>query len=271
MKRLLLAFMTIVLLIYDVSSVARSQEKSKGSDSMSEARRLWELAVAAKGGRRKLELVTCLAVFYEYSRGRASNELYVFPNKRWEWFDTGPSSKVPLIATVMDFEEKVHCLNIKYTAEGCRSIGSLSKGAYMEYPQFLYLLETKWAKPEILASSKDIFRHRSVDVIKVRMDIFEILVYLDSKNHLPIRISYINDEDGPKLKVGEIFRWYEMSDYRSIDGIMLPHRIRSSHDPTKRLRYEINPEYDPGVFTRKPDLSAGSEQWRPKRSHSQSK
>lgn len=264
MKRLLLAFMTIVLLIYDVSSVARSQEKSKGSDSMSEARRLWELAVAAKGGRRKLELVTCLAVFYEYSRGRLSNELYVFPDRRWDWFDTGPYSKVPLKASVMDFDEKVHCINLKNTAEGCDSVGGYSKRAYLEDSQFLYLLETKWVKPEILASSKDTIKLRSVDVIKVRMETFEILVYLDVGTHLPIRISYLTRGDGPRLKVGDVFQWYELSDYRSLDGIMLPHKIKSSDDPTKRLRYEVNPAYDPNVFTRKPDLSAGPEQWRPK-------
>ncbi len=146
---------------------------------------VWELAVIAKGGRQKLEQVNSLAVFYEYSKGRLSTELYAFPDKRWDWYDTGPSSKFPLLVSAMDFEQKVYCVNHRYIREGCEPIGNFSKRGYLEDPQLLYLLETKWVKPELLAASKGTLGFRSVKIVKVQLETFQISVYLDSKTHFP--------------------------------------------------------------------------------------
>lgn len=265
MKEMLAAFIISALSLYAFSSAARGQKRTQGNDSMSEANRLWELAVAAKGGRQKLEQVNSLAVFYEYKRGLVSNELFVFPDKRWDWFDTGPYSKYPLIASVKNFEQKVSCINQRHVREGCEPIGNFSKRSYLEDPQLLYLLETKWVKPELIAASKDTLGIRPVDVVKVQLEMFQISVYLDTRTHLPIRVAYHVTEDGPRLKAGDVFEWYGLSDYQDVDGILLPHKISHTHSPTRRLRYEINPEYDPSIFTRKPDLMAGPEQWRSKK------
>lgn len=262
--RLLVGIFVIGIICYSVFSSGVRGQKAQESGLVPEASRLWELAITAKGGRQKLHQVNSLAVFYEYSRGRESNELYVFPNKRWDWFDTGPSSKYPLKASVKDFEQRIACVNQRNITEGCESIGNYSKRSYLDGPQLLYLLETKWVKPEFLTTSKDALGIRLMDVVKIQLEKFQVSIYLDANTHLPARIAYHDDEGGGKLKVNEVFEWYDLSDYRNVDGIMMPHKISHSHNPKRRLRYEVNPQYDPSVFTRKPDLLAGPEQWRTK-------
>lgn len=270
MKWKLAAFVAGLLLFGSSVPVKRSTTMH-ASDSLDEAKRLWELAVVAKGGRQRLHQINSLAVFYEYRKGQTSIEVYAFPAKRWEWLDTGPSSKFPLLAYAMDFEQKVHCFIQGATGEGCQPIGGYSKRSYLEEPQLLYLLETKWVKPELLGASKDKLGSRVVDIVKVRLEQYEISVYLDAKTHLPLRIAYHSNMSGPNLKVGAIFEWQDLSDYRNVNGIMLPHKIGHTNSPTRRLRYEINPDYDPGIFTRKPALEAGPEQWRSKKYSSSSK
>lgn len=261
MRRMLAALMAGTLIHCAMYFVVRAQ-KTPEANSKPEAKRLWDLAVNAKGGRERLEQVNSLAVFYEYFKGHPSVELYVFPNKRWDWYDTSSSHTYPLEAYGLDFEKKIHCVNHRYVSEGCEPIGNFSKRGYLEDPQLLYLLETKWVKPELLAASKGALGIRSVDIVKVQLEIFQISVYLDSKTHLPQRIAYHVNEGGRFLKAGDIFQWYGLSDYRDVNGIMMPHKISHTDSQTRHIRYEINPAYDPGVFTRKPDLSAGPEQWR---------
>jgi hypothetical protein len=255
---------TLTLFLLALSFVRSEQIASEG-DTVSEARRLWELAVVAKGGRQILEQVGSLAVFYEYRRRHVSSELYVFPDRHWDWLDPGPSPMFPVMSAAMDFGKNIYCYIHGNLGEGCSSIGNLSKRAYMEDPQLLYLLETKWVKPELLTATKATLEWRSVDLVKIRQEEFQISVYFDAKTHLPVRIAYHVDEDGGKLKAGDIFEWYGLSQYRDVNGIMLPHKITHTHNPTRWLKYEINPAFDPDVFKRKPNLTAGPEQWRPKK------
>lgn len=264
MKWKLAAFTASLLLFASLVPVKRTSSMY-ASDSLAEAKRLWELAVTAKGSRQKLHQVNSLAVSYEYRKGQISTEVYVLPDKRWEWLDTGRSSKFPLLVYAMDFEQKIHCFIQGTIAEGCQPIGGYSKRSYLDDPQLLYLLETKWVKPELLGASRDKLGFHDVDIVKVRLEQFEISVYLDAKTHLPSRIAYHSNMSGPNLKVGAIFEWKDLSDYQDVDGVMLPHKISHTHGPTRRLRYEVNPEYDSSIFTRKPDLKAGPEQWRSKK------
>lgn len=64
---------------------------------------------------------------------------------------------------------------------------------------------------------------------------------------------------------GELFKWYDLSGYREIDGIKLPSLIVEDGAIKKQVRYEINPQYDPQVFERPPNLAAGPQQWRLKK------
>src|SRR5712692_9236817 len=53
-----------------------------------EARRLWEQAIAAKGGRERLSAVRNVVVSHG---GHWNVTLYVFPNKLWQWSDDRPT------------------------------------------------------------------------------------------------------------------------------------------------------------------------------------
>jgi hypothetical protein len=131
-------------------------------------------------------------------------------------------------------------------------------------PQLYYLLETKWFKPQILRASKSKIGGKSVDLVEVFVTgygtPFRYGVFLDEKTHLPVRIgTYANDRQD------DMFSWVNLSEYREISGIKVPTAISSKLDPSwGRPRLEINPEYDPAVFERQPDMKAGPFQWRAK-------
>ncbi len=67
-------------------------------EMQNDAQKIWEQAIVAKGGRKRLEGVENVVVStfgtYKLSTGRSNKvrteALFVFPNKTWAWVDTRP-------------------------------------------------------------------------------------------------------------------------------------------------------------------------------------
>src|ERR1044071_4698879 len=92
--------MVALLMIGNICPAAFSQDSKTTSpdDNRQEAERLWELAIAAKGGRDRLYGVKNLQLSIRekvrYLIRRLSfieEDLYVFPGKSWEWNDQRPA------------------------------------------------------------------------------------------------------------------------------------------------------------------------------------
>ena len=90
----------LIVLLLILTPIIQGKQTSKSDDgSRTEAERLWELAVAAKGGRERLYsvesvLITTKAKYWFGFFQRAyhnDEELYVFPDRCWLWFDARPS------------------------------------------------------------------------------------------------------------------------------------------------------------------------------------
>lgn len=238
-------------------TVANDEKRATREDSTREAQRLWEQAVAAKGGRGRLSQVESFAVYYEETwrnflwipvhRGPVVS-FYVFPDKFWYWSDEPALFK--LTVSMLDLERNIscvvrghppspHCTTVKVTP---------FPEERMTQPQYLYLLETKWVKPVPVSVSRDWIGLKPVDVVTTRVDNRRVDYFLDRKTHLPRRVA---------IFYGERAETYNFSEYVEVNGIMMPGKQKRG-----RINFEINPAYDENLFLRKPSVEAGPDAWR---------
>ena len=240
---------------------------STQNDAEAEAQRIWEQAVAAKGGREHLSSVRNLVIYsradYLSRRGKTNEVklvgLYVLPNKSWVWSDLRPDV-FGLTVEMYNYET-----NMKYVItpgdphhplepiEPNEKRGSRALGlAY-------YLLETKWLKPIPIKASAGKIGSKPVDIVQTTLNGQRVDFTLDRGTHLPAKVSYYTT-DKNRTYVTEL----RLSDYVEINGIKVPQTI-TYHDGTKyKQSYQFNVEYDPEIFVKPPPLEAGPEAWRPK-------
>lgn len=83
-----------------------------------------------------------------------------------------------------------------------------------------------------------------------------VKVFLDKKTYLPTRVAYYS------TYTGRMFTWSDFSDYRSVGGIMIPHKERYDGGPRITYKIEVNPQFDPKAFERPAKIEDGPEQWR---------
>lgn len=235
------------------------EQDNKGLDKVSviEAQRLWEMAIEAKGGRDNLYKVNSLAVSYEINQGYESTELYVFPSKHWSWIDVRPSI-LGVMLTVINYDRPV-----SYTIFGHNPVDThedhspgYSQDYFIKDPQLLYFLETKWYKPELVKGYESQALSETTDAIEIKIPRFTAIVHLSKKTHLPILISYLST-----IKK-EPFTNLELSGYKQVAGILLPHTVKDNNARKIQRKIEINPRYDPAVFERPPSFDKGANQWR---------
>ncbi|MEK6288109.1 MAG: HEAT repeat domain-containing protein [Acidobacteriota bacterium] len=232
--------------------------QSKGESSLERAKQLWEMAIAAKGGRERLKAVQSIAITQTFSVRGSSTELCVFPDKYWAWEDRRPS-KLGLAAEVRNFQQNVGYFVVGHLPNDPKKSELKPEARWpLTECQLLYLLETRWSAPELLKASRSKVGSTDVDVLEVKIDPFRVAVYLDSKTPLPVRIGYLSKY------TGKIFQWHGFSDYREANGIFLPHTISYDGDRSIPLQVEINVHYDPAVFERPPRIDEGPFQWRAK-------
>jgi len=236
--------------------ITEASEKSR-----QEARRLWEQAVAAKGGRERLHQVNSLAVSYKserrwlFKKYRQNFErLYVFPNKCWEWLDDVPP--LGLTVRVADLDRHVGWTVYDIPNPSPSRSADPKKLAefyedYIDRSQFLYLMETRWVKPELLHATQDWIGLKKVDIVHTIVGEWKVDFYLDRKTHLPQRVVILSNISD------RAFLTYSPSDYAPVNGIQMPHKESGG-----RLSFQINPAYNEGVFLQKPSLEAGPHAWR---------
>ncbi len=240
-------------------------------DNRQEAERLWELAITAKGGRERLYAVNNLQisirekVWYKFRRvPYIEEDLYVFPNKFWEWND----QKTTIFGFSLEMYNQDRAINLWYTDHG--------KGAHMGRPfdlvhgkaalirlydvQLRYFMETKWVKPIPISVHKAKLGRNSVDIVQTIVkgyptkdgnDEERIAFALDQKTHLPLKVIYYTVTFGKKYSGG-----IPLSDYVDVAGIQMPSKVYDL-----RSIYQINVDYDEQILVRDPNVEAGIKQW----------
>lgn len=239
-----------------------------------EAERLWELAIAAKGGRERLQTVNNLQistrekVWYGLRRLPFIWEaLYVFPNKSWEWHDERK--------TIFGFDIKVYNQdrNIYYTYVDHGKGGALATpmgtmngkdGLGTLYDmQLRYFMETKWVKPVPVRVEKGKVGRHSVDIVHANVkgyptkdgkDEVTLGFALDRKTHLLRKIIYYTTSFGKEYSGG-----LELADYTEINGIQIPLKVDGL-----KSNCQINVDYNEQIFEQQPNVEAGIEAWKRK-------
>jgi len=261
MKKLQKGMLLIPWLLLGLFMAAPSQS-NLADNSLERARELWEMAIAAKGGREKLHQVSNLVFTGESGR---SVTFWVFPDKYFHWADTRPSVfglNVSISNYETGFGYSTSFSNPPQVKVEKDIRQHKSNRSQFFFCQMDYLLETKWLRPEALRATKSTVAGKRVDLVDVQVkwhtETYKVGVFLDEKTHLPVRIGYYGT-----FRPNEFYNTVNMRSYRDFGGIKLPTELswRESSDWT-HPRFEINAEYDPQFFERVPDLNAGPFQWR---------
>lgn len=261
---------TVFLLMYLGLNINGQNIPKPEDNNQKQAQELWEKVIEAKGGRKRLDAITNMALTshakVQYSMFKTYDNhvesLFVFPDKEWRLDDNRPS----VFGLVMEMYN--YKTRMKYHGTFGNTISGLVPFEVADEKYRLdsnlaglviYLLETKWWQPvpEAVTSRKK--GSRKVDVIQTLFNNGRLDFVIDQKTYLPIQIiGYYQDKTTGKNRQNI----YNLSDYVEVDGIMMPSKLSSGGESgVKNLSYQFNVEYDESIFTTPPSFEAGPEAW----------
>lgn len=245
-----------------------------GQHQRADAEALWSQAVAAKGGRAKLETVRNLVVTWTAKPARPARpevssrariigqRLYVFPGRFWEFTDARPS--------ILGVSQRIYDLE---RADGWGPVASPIRGQgfddgfryHMLEGQLLYLLETAFMKPVPTGARSDTLDRAAVDVVEVTVpptmpfgypSEVRAEYYLDRETHLPLRLVLhytVRHDPASRLPPRDyaIEVRYRIGQYIDVDGLQMP-TVAVLEGPDYTTSYRINVDYDERAFTEPP-------------------
>ncbi|MGB9179304.1 MAG: hypothetical protein WCB68_08655, partial [Pyrinomonadaceae bacterium] len=134
-----------------------------------EAERLWEQAVAAKGGRERLYSVRNMVVSSFRGKGveYGSVELFEFPSKYWGWY--GDPQPLGQYVRMYNLEDRVQYTGNDIAPDSSTKVHEqhLEGGQItVDDAQLMFLLETKWIKPVLTGVSSDRVGRNRADVVQ---------------------------------------------------------------------------------------------------------
>lgn len=270
MKITLLVKSLTSLILIATTFTARGQSTQPPDGSQARATELWELAIAAKGGREALYKVNNIA---EIRKPDGSYVHFVVPPDKYFLFDDMRPSlfgvRIELYNYESGFGYRTFPHDKRKVYQDIRTDPDFKtiKGrhVYLLYPQLYLLLETRWMQPKPLSASKARVNGKSVDRVDVLIEGYgdpkRFAVFLDEKTHLPVRIAMCRNVNTDEIT--DVCCFSNLRGYTEIAGIKIPLESTGQWDSEwDRKQVEINAEYDPQFFDRVPDHNAGGLQWR---------
>ena len=229
------------------------------------AKRIWELAVKAQGGRERLHRIDSIVVmgskvpeWPEQNPTIKSATLYVFPDRYWSMVDEQPSSIFGLSMQMKNWStRKAYYSNADEKREVIlKSMSSNDKsndlaGIIGE------LLETRWNQPVVESWTSGKIGNLPVDIVQTTLRGNRIEFAFDRSTHLPVQVSAFS-KSGSSSKTS-------MSDFKEFSGIMLPTTVViHSVDGTIKYKngYEINAVYNERIFQEPPSFQKGFSAWK---------
>ena len=252
------AWMAPILLGLLVVGMTQCPDTGRGSIRVdrSEAQRLWETSVRAKGGRERLHSVETILV-----RGGSSQRdvrLIAFPDRYWRWSDSRPSP-VGLTVTMFNLSLGKSYFSVLNDEGSPRQLLDLEndKVILME-EQLTFLLETRWSRPvpvDVLQTQVD---GRQCPVVVIEIQGHLMGVALDVKSRLPRAILMYPDGDIEQ----QPFTFVRLKDYRIIDGILLPTKVAFTGTSYLKIECTLNVKHSLHLFETPPSIQAGPDAWR---------
>jgi len=227
------------------------------------ARRLWESTIQAKGGHDRLQRVTSLGIlsentwqkgfrsFHSYSR-----KVFDLPSKVWiRALDLPYQLDVPsiLIMEALDIDTERGWTKVQGAPPQLLEpdkVQKLVKYQVCEMTQ-LYLLESSWYQPRIVALDESKWMGQNVFVLYVDGCWGPAAYVIDPASRLPIAfakfpINQFGDEL-PQLPERSGYGVWLLDDYGAVDGIQLPSKTNLGN-----TKYELNKKYSLSLFTTAP-------------------
>lgn len=259
--------------------------------NVQDAKREWETVMAAKGGREKLWSVKTLGVRYQVVKaGRVigyGREAYDFPSRVWLRYQDPPYRRgmrmsptievlsgdagIGWIRTDTDYRELArevprnqHGWIITDRGLKAGDPGTAEKDASGEVcrASTLYLLETKWYQPEIVAVDESKWIGKDVLVIYVKSCDGPAAYAIDPKTKLPLAyVFFALREFGtelPPLPKRNELGVYRFADYVDVSGLLMPGLATPPGmglATLDEMKFEINRQYPDSLFTKPPKLS----------------
>ncbi len=243
------------------------QEVSGNPVREQRARELWELAIAAKGGRERLYAVRNLLI--SIGKKHRTVKFAVFPDKFWQWADSRPSP-LGLNITMYNIEKQLGYWDLGDGKPPTPRQNWKVPHGNLLWQQIMYLMETQWVKPVPYDFGEETLHGRIYDVVFTRVEGDKISYLLDKITHLPAAFRYHTlvdkkDRQGKTIATVEVDDPIEFREYTEVNGIQMPSQVSWSETlPFMPLTYQINVEYDEQLFEQPPSVAAGPDAWRKK-------
>jgi hypothetical protein len=262
-----------ILVLVSLSLVISGAVAAQESASAVEAAKIWEQAIAAKGGRERLRAVRNILIVSSGSykglrftirpgqvksktlkpSGLYREQLFVFPDKYWSWEDYRPAV-FGLWIKVYD-----HTRKMKYViTEGEPNHPEEPiepkemKGRPLLFVELMYLLESNWLKPRPV----DIRREGTIDNVQTEVDGQQFDFAIDRKTNLVTKFTSFSEFRGTKY-----VHVVKFSDYRKVQGIMVPHLVEMEDGHKEYCEIRINVDYEERIFITPPSIDAGPHAW----------
>lgn len=243
-------------------NMKRMDELTKQKDK---AGRVWEKAIAAKGGRERLHSVrnVIMSTHGEYlTQSLKRNQvrgvtLFVFPNKYWDWDDYRPDV-FGLRISMYNYDT-----NIKYVISDGEPnhppepITETRRNTALRNVQLSVLLESQWLKPTLVKASTGTVGLRPVDIVQTTVGGERVDFAFDRTTHLPVRVRYYDVVRGKTYVNVQSF-----SDYTEVGGIKVPQTIMHDDGSKYKASFQFNVEYQEDIFVKPPSISAGPNAWK---------
>ena len=264
------SFCTIVLALFCLGVAgARSPHVDRQT-----AEALWEQAVAAKGGRGRLEAIQSFAIqkrtefgrlmLRDVATGKVSQVVCALPDGWWEFLDYRPG-KMGYSVVAANAQT-----GLGWSTHGGPAGPLLRRYTGLAYRvrqlQYVYFLETRAVRPTLLRADQVRRGFKTFDRIETRVEDDLVVFELDRETHLPVRIETSRKNTLPPPRPGmappgDMRFVYELDRYSVVAGIQVPGRVKLGGDASD-VRVEINPEYDASIFTTPPSPDSTIDSWR---------
>lgn len=254
MKRTIIAMAVALSICSCLCIEIRAQANDKETRERVEAQKAWDALVRVKGGREKLESIN--SILYTFTPQKPDLvRLQVLPYKVWE-FELG--WKLEPLAYMSDASKP-----IEYWADesGVNATDNNDPTNQFSYERVIYLLETRWEKPDVVRVSRQKIRRKIYDVVETTFRGKRIDFFYEAEEMLVTRVvSYRQD--------GSVSDTYLFSDYSDAGGVKMPRKkisyINTAVDnDVDEIAFRFNVDYDPDLFTR-PLRATGPDAWQRK-------
>lgn len=257
------------MFVLTVSIAVTLGQKRQSLDSKTEAEKVWEMAIKAKGGRERLSKIENIQISStKDSRNISVKEsqatlgkryvarhesLNVLPDKVWVYADES-KSVFGITQSMLNFDNKLTYFGGEKTDVETLDTNSPGMKNYKGYqnPQILYLMESRWLKPEIIGMRSGNADGADVQIVETRFDGRRVDFALDPKTLLPAQIKFYDTgfDGGLRLRTARMWNYIE------VDGIKVPQRMSYSdtisRGGTEEMTIRFNVEYDPNIFLKPP-------------------